>query len=400
MPEASPARSQELPDGGAPATVATTVGRRGSRALVTVAGDCDLEFVTPLINGVDRLLATDVSEVWVDLRRVTAMTSIAAAALVRSRRRAARFRVGLVLVAGDSAAHRVLEEEGHLRTFRVEASLPLELSHVPLGAAPVAGPAPSPPRFLHDVTNRLAAPPRGSPDETHVLLEDAELAAGLEGPALVTARERLCASVITLSKGLWQPAPDVEGGLGLLILEGMIVRRVGHASASGAELLGPGDVLRGGVHPGEEISPWFSTGLRVLSRARIAVLDAAFTAQISAHPPVVQNLLDRAMARAHGLTVSMAVAHYPRVDRRLLVLLWYLAQRWGRVSARGVVLRLPLTHSVLADLTASRRPSVTLALRQLELAGELVRDGADWILVGDPPDAEFDPGTSALHPPA
>ena len=65
MPEGSPARSPQLADGEGRATVATTVGRRGARALVTVAGDCDLEFVTPLINGIDRLLqllAADIPE--------------------------------------------------------------------------------------------------------------------------------------------------------------------------------------------------------------------------------------------------------------------------------------------------------------------------------------------------
>jgi hypothetical protein len=50
-----------------------------------------------------------------------------------------------------------------------------------------------------------------------------------------------------------------------------------------------------------------------------------------------------------------------------------------------VHLRLPLTHAILADLTASRRPSVTLALAQLERAGLLQRRGQEWLLLGASP---------------
>ncbi len=47
------------------------------------------------------------------------------------------------------------------------------------------------------------------------------------------------------------------------------------------------------------------------------------------------------------------------------MLLWHLADRWGRVRSEGVVLPLRLTHSVLADLVAARRPTVTTSLSEL-----------------------------------
>jgi CRP/FNR family cyclic AMP-dependent transcriptional regulator len=232
---------------------------------------------------------------------------------------------------------------------------------------------------------RLPVPRRAETAHVHVLDEDPELGEGLVGPQLATARERLRAPVVSMNRGVLRPTPEFARSMGLLILDGMFVRRVSSDGASGAELLGPGDLLRVSGHPGEDISPWFTTTLRVLSRARVAVLDEAFTAQLPSCPLVAQHLLDRAMVRSHALAVSMAVAHYPRVDRRVLALLWFMAQRWGHVTSRGVVLRLPLTHSVLADLIAARRPSVTLALQNLERAQELSRDGADWILLGRSP---------------
>ena len=73
------------------------------------------------------------------------------------------------------------------------------------------------------------------------------------------------------------------------------------------------------------------------------------------------------------------------LNRRLLLLLWHLADRWGRVTPDGVRIPLRLTHTLLADLVASRRPSVTTALALLEHEGHLVRDDNTIILVGEPP---------------
>jgi CRP/FNR family cyclic AMP-dependent transcriptional regulator len=69
----------------------------------------------------------------------------------------------------------------------------------------------------------------------------------------------------------------------------------------------------------------------------------------------------------------------------LLLLLWHLADRWGRVTPDGVRVALGVTHQTLADLVAARRPSVTTALQQLARQGLLGRDGDAWLLLGDPP---------------
>lgn len=47
------------------------------------------------------------------------------------------------------------------------------------------------------------------------------------------------------------------------------------------------------------------------------------------------------------------------------MLLWHLADRWGRVRSDGVIVALDLTHSVLAELVAARRPTVTRSLSEL-----------------------------------
>jgi CRP-like cAMP-binding protein len=84
--------------------------------------------------------------------------------------------------------------------------------------------------------------------------------------------------------------------------------------------------------------------------------------------------------------VSLAIAHQPRVDDRVLLTLWHVAERWGRVRPDGIVIPLPLPHRRLAGLVGAQRPSVTTAMGDLARAGALSKadDGA-WVLHGSPP---------------
>jgi CRP/FNR family transcriptional regulator, cyclic AMP receptor protein len=103
-------------------------------------------------------------------------------------------------------------------------------------------------------------------------------------------------------------------------------------------------------------------------------------------PQLGVELFARGTRRAHHLAVALAIAHHQRVDDRLLLTLWHLAERWGRVVPEGIVVPLPLSHQRLADLVGAHRPSVTKAMGELTAAGALSRraDGS-WMLRGDPP---------------
>lgn len=103
------------------------------------------------------------------------------------------------------------------------------------------------------------------------------------------------------------------------------------------------------------------------------------------YPQLTGRLVGRALARSRNLAVNMAIVHQSRVETRLHMLLWHLAGRWGRVRNDGVIVPLRLTHNVLSDLTAARRPTVTSALTELAKR-ELVRPVDDgWLLCGKPP---------------
>jgi CRP-like cAMP-binding protein len=103
----------------------------------------------------------------------------------------------------------------------------------------------------------------------------------------------------------------------------------------------------------------------------------------------------RAIQRSRNLAVNMAIVHQARVDVRLNMLLWHLAGRWGRVRSEGTVLRMRLTHAVLAELVAARRPTVTSALADLARSGLLRRGRAEWVLSGEPPRELGENGTPA-----
>lgn len=175
-------------------------------------------------------------------------------------------------------------------------------------------------------------------------------------------------------------------GIGLLVLEGLLIRRVGIDERGGAELLGEGDVLRPTTIGGTETSTLpLTTGWTVIEPARFAVLDADFVQRLVRYPELAVSLVERALQRSRTLAVNMAIVHQARVDVRLHMLLWHLAGRWGRVRSDGTVLPVRLTHAVLADLVAARRPTVTSALSDLARRG-LVRWEEDaWLLSGEPP---------------
>jgi CRP-like cAMP-binding protein len=168
-------------------------------------------------------------------------------------------------------------------------------------------------------------------------------------------------------------------GIGLLVLSGLLIRRVGIDARFGAELLGEGDLLR--PWQGEDEPPTLpvTTGWRVLEPTRMAVLDEGFARRMAHYPPLSGHIVGRALRRSRELAVNMAIV------MRLHMLLWHLAARWGRVRSDGVSLPLHLTHNVLADLAAARRPTITSALTDLAKRDLVHALDHGWLLLGEPP---------------
>ena len=153
------------------------------------------------------------------------------------------------------------------------------------------------------------------------------------------------------------------------------------------ELIGHGDVMRPWQWDDEGSHVRAEVGWVVLEPARLAVLDHGLVKRIVPWPQLGVELFNRGTRRAHHLAVALAIAYHQRVDDRLLLLLWHLAERRGRVHPDGDVVPLPLSHQRLADLIGAHRPSVTTAMGELTRAGTLSRrDDGDWVLHGAPPE--------------
>jgi CRP/FNR family transcriptional regulator, cyclic AMP receptor protein len=232
------------------------------------------------------------------------------------------------------------------------------------------------------------------------LLEtDPELGEGMSAGDLEAATRAVVAQTRVLEAGPWDPHADEwesASAVGMLVLEGVLTRDIVFAGRTTTELLGAGDVLR----PWEDDVQFdplpFGVVWHVHEATRVAVLDARFALAAARWPALAAALSRRHVRRARGLAFQLAIAQLPRVDDRLLVLLWALAERWGRVSPQGVRLPLQLPHRTLATLVGARRPSVTTALSGLTRDGLVERTDDGWLLRGDPADVF----PQRLHTPA
>lgn len=205
------------------------------------------------------------------------------------------------------------------------------------------------------------------------------------------ASARTVVEAVSLETGeeLSAALPSEPTDLGFLVLDGMLARNVEAFGHRAVELLGAGDFIR--PRGASQLPPPAAVvgDCRALTPARVGLLDRRFEREASMLPGVLAELADRTAARATSLCVQLAIAQLPQLEARLLALFWTAAERWGIVEARGVSVHLPVSQSLLAELTSSRRPSVNSALRRLRDRGDLIAspDG-HWLLVGQQPRCE------------
>ncbi|MDA0180503.1 Crp/Fnr family transcriptional regulator [Solirubrobacter phytolaccae] len=229
-------------------------------------------------------------------------------------------------------------------------------------------------------------------DQVSVLDVDPGLAELVPADQRQQARQATGATMLRFGTGPWRE-PEAEnterarGGYGMLVVDGLLLRRVGVGGRHAAELLGPGDLLRPWQYDAETTvdAEWT---WRVVAPTRIAVLDQRWTTRAALWPQLGAELAGRAMSRAVRLVTSMAISQQPKLDIRLWMLFWELADRYGKVHPDGIHLELPLTHEVLSHLAGARRPSVSGALTRLAQDGRLMRSGRHWVLSGERPVAD------------
>ncbi|HJS93257.1 MAG TPA: helix-turn-helix domain-containing protein [Solirubrobacteraceae bacterium] len=173
---------------------------------------------------------------------------------------------------------------------------------------------------------------------------------------------------------------------GATVFEGLVMSSLRIGGQTGIHLLGPGDLLV----PRNELWPTWLAELdfRTATSARLGLLGNDLLAAIYQWPRLLQGLYKSLGDQLQRLNVQLVVCQLPRVEDRVMAMLWLLADSWGHVTPGGVRVPLALTHETLGGLVGARRPTVTLALRKLTDDGALVPQDHGWLLVAPPPQPE------------
>lgn len=223
-----------------------------------------------------------------------------------------------------------------------------------------------------------------APDPRRVLLlaEQPDLAIHVDPEHREQARATVTAPVLAVAAGPWDHATIGAQGrhpFGAIVLSGLMARTLDIGNHPSLELYGPGDVigaslLHTAVLPAGE--SWAAT-----VPSRLAVLDDEFLHAVRRWPRMVTGLVEQMLQQHDRLGLQLVIAEQPRVEDRLLALFWLLSERFGRMTADGVVVALSTTHEALGRLIGAQRPTVTIALRALRERGAVLRrPGGGWLL--------------------
>ena len=223
------------------------------------------------------------------------------------------------------------------------------------------------------------------------LLEvDPDLGEWLAADEFARACHRCTAEVLGLPAGEISPWPPLIGAreavAGLLVIRGLLSRKLLVQGRHAVELLGPGDVVQpSALAVDADGTLSCETRWKALEPVVSAVLDRRFCEEALRFPLLVAALLERSVRRSRSLLVRLSLAEEPRIVRRVHLVLWHLADRWGRVAPGGVVLSLRLSRTTLADLACTQRESVSRALTELARQDLVRMNECRFMLTGAPP---------------
>lgn len=153
--------------------------------------------------------------------------------------------------------------------------------------------------------------------------EDPELFEGLDRRAQREAQLQAVAAVLRVNRGPWsahlEGVEDPRDHLGLLVVEGMLIRTVTVGRQSHSEVITCGDVIRPWDDDGGSSSP-FAAKWTAAESSRLAVLDPAFLKWSCQWPALISAIMGRVIRRSQSLALQLAITDLRRVDERLLLL--------------------------------------------------------------------------------
>lgn len=177
-----------------------------------------------------------------------------------------------------------------------------------------------------------------------------------------------------------------------LLIDGMVMHWMVVAGHRILRLLGPGDIIVHTWAPRSQILG--SSSKRAAELTQIALLGRELVAAARRFPGLIVGLHLRLGDQHQRLAVQLGICQLPRVQDRVLTLMWLLAESWGVVTPSGTFLSVKLTHATIGEMVGAKRPTVSLALRDLVENGALLVRDDGWLLLADPP-TPIDAATSA-----
>jgi CRP/FNR family cyclic AMP-dependent transcriptional regulator len=228
------------------------------------------------------------------------------------------------------------------------------------------------------------------PELLRLLEADPDLGQALDSDAFATAEQELLVEPLHLPRGRWDADAtwaEHPAELGLLMLDGVLALDTIVGRRASLEILGPGDLIR--PWPRNRHAPALDTQQRftALRPLHLAVLDTDVAQTAARWPGVLGEITGRAMGRASSGALRLLLQQVVRIDERVLLALWGLSERFGRVTPHGVVVPLPINHTMMARLVGAQRPTVSQAVGALTRRGALERtEDGGWLLHGEFPE--------------
>lgn len=186
--------------------------------------------------------------------------------------------------------------------------------------------------------------------------------------------------------------PDAFGAF---IVDGMVFHSLQVGAQPGMRILGPGDIVVTLQAPASDLiigSEWRSD-----AATTVVPLGREMMLAVRRVPRLLASLHARTAEQVERLTTQLVISQLPRVEDRILSMLWLLAESFGHVTPAGTLLPLSLTHEMIGSIVGARRPTVSLALRALTEADALLPRDDGWLLLARP--AREEPSLPAVEQP-
>lgn len=229
----------------------------------------------------------------------------------------------------------------------------------------------------------LSWAPRG----VRLLDADPDLGEDLSEQEFADARRSVMLPILALDQGPWSvdqlsEVRSVHGkARGFFVMAGAIGIELGIAGQVSTRMIVPRELvlLDGGVDQSIDVQISWT----VFDPATLIVLDRRLAIIAIRWPGLMDAIFKRAAQQVRHATLQQAISQLPRVEDRLLALLWSIADRQGVVRGDGVWVHLPVTHAMLARMIGARRPTVSLGLRALSDQGLATAEGTGWLISFD-----------------